>query len=466
MPEVTPITPIASNLGYDPFKSAVAQNDESKKKLLEAVAAAGSAGRTEFEKAQQMVQGQQAEALARAQEAAKINNLGVDTGAATNIGSRYGLRLSDMANANAANQQQLNQIGASGQSYLEKLGATLPILQSENQKVIAQREAEIKAAIAQAEAEAEARRKEKEADRQFQLERDRLNDERQTAREATKAKAAAAEKFPLKEIMGATQVALPGAKDKATTLKSQLDEINKNVQIWASGSNLKPLQDEMLKLAKRQDQIYNLTRGGVGGGWNTLKSLAPGGQKAIWGDKEIKQLKEEQGRITARQSELVRQMDAVKAYNKLQMQDANQRKAALEQQYADAVKLTDPVELSRKIGLEGFGRDLFETYGNLTQDTWEPLLNAIDSGDKKATTEQAQALAKKLNINGGPKVVEEILNKKDVQETINEAWGGMYETMTWDDAKRKLADAYLKKGQDRTYKVLEEILYDLPWKKK
>lgn len=459
-------------MALDPFAGAASTNDDAKKRLLEAVAAGGTEGRKSYESAQAAVAAAQQEALARAAANSQVNSMGLDTGAAGRISSRFGQHASAIAGAQDAFTKGMAQTQTSGTSYLEKLGATMPLLKEENNLKIGLREKEIQAAIAlaqqkaQEEAAAEAAKAAQRASEQEASERRAIEREnRAEARTISREQRAKAEQFPLKEILGRTQRELPGVTKQADASKLALDELTKNAGIWASGSNLEPLRQEMIKNGKRLDAINQLTKGGLKSGGKILKSLLPGGEKAMWGDKQIKSLKREQDSLVKKQGELVRQMDAIRAYNAGQNKTSSERLGQLQAQYAEAQRLTDPTELSRYLSENVFGRGADETYGNITDSTWQPILNATATKDKKGIAEQSQALFDKVKINGGPKMVQEILNKKDVQETINEAQGGMYENMTWAEAKRVLGDTYLKKGQDRTYRILEELLHDLPWKK-
>lgn len=455
-------------MALDPFAGAASTNDDAKKRLLEAVAAGGTEGRKSYESAQAAVAAAQQEALARAAANSQVNSMGLDTGAAGRISSRFGQHASAIAGAQDAFTKGMAQTQTSGTSYLEKLGATMPLLKEENNLKIGLREKEIQAAIALAQQKAAEEAAEKAAAEQRSITRDNEAEKRTIARETraeARANAAKAAEFPLKEILGRTQRELPGVTKQADASKLALDELTKNAGIWASGSNLEPLRQEMIKNGKRLDAINQLTKGGLKSGGKILKSLLPGGEKAMWGDKQIKSLKREQDSLVKKQGELVRQMDAIRAYNAGQNKTSSERLGQLQAQYAEAQRLTDPTELSRYLSENVFGRGADETYGNITDSTWQPILNATATKDKKGIAEQSQALFDKVKINGGPKMVQEILNKKDVQETINEAQGGMYENMTWAEAKRVLGDTYLKKGQDRTYRILEELLHDLPWKK-
>lgn len=153
----------------NPFEGAAANNEDQRKELLDAIATGGAAGKKAYENAQAEVATTRQGALDRAAQRAQLTgqNLGgEDTARVTETADRFGNYLGAQ---NAAYQGQLGQIGASGESYLAKVGAMAPFIQSQNINKAADREAGIKAAIAQAQAEAEAKAKAQEEQRNFEL---------------------------------------------------------------------------------------------------------------------------------------------------------------------------------------------------------------------------------------------------------------------------------------------------------
>jgi hypothetical protein len=452
---------------YDPVGSAKQEAEDRKAKLLEAVAQAGTAGRQSYEQAQQAIQGEQQVALQRASERARLYNVDPSVGADV-VGSRYGQNLANLAGMQDSFTKGLEGTRASGVSYLEKLGAAFPMVQEQNRLTIAGREKEIQAALAEAQAKAEAEAAQKAQEQQFLLERDRLNDERADARSARSDAASAAAtsaKFPIDEILGATQLLLPEKQAQAQALTNELAQHQKNMQVWQSGSNTTDLVNKMKANAGRLNEINKITQGGLKGGLAALATVLPGGRRAVTSNKEVAKLKAEEQKLVASQKQLQQQIDQIRAANANALRGAPQRLAELQQQAAAAQQLTDPVALSRDLGINQFGQNPLTVYGKLTDQKWAPLLNAIGTNDRRGIDEQAAALAKKTNIKGGGAVAAEILAKPNVQKWIQDAVqlsGGDY---TFDQIKKDLDADFLKKGQDRTYAILKELLAGYAWGK-
>lgn len=453
---------------YNPLAAGAANADDSQRRMLEAVAQAGTAGRKAFESAQVEQQSAQQAAIQRAQERQNLVGLS-GVGSEAGIQDTFGRYGSALTGTRAAYEQGLEGTKASGTSYFEKLKGAGNILGQINQGKIDMRDKEIQAALAQAQAEAEAAAAAKQADRDFQLQRDQYRENaanERANRSDAKAAKAQADKFPLKEVIGRTEQQLPGvvaARDKAG---QDIAALQQKSQVWQTGSNLKPIQDQIAALDKKLKDIGDLTGGGIKGGLKTLQSVFPGGRKAVFGDKEIKQLKQQQTSLQQQRSQLDQQLRATKEYNKSQMATSSTELARLQTEYDAANALSTPTALSRYIGQNDFGRGADETYGNLTDNTWAPILNAVAANDKRVLPEQTVALAKKTNINGGAKMVQEILNKKDVskfiQDAQNLAAGGTY---TWEQITQDMKKDYQAKGQDRTYAVLQELLKGYDWPK-
>lgn len=208
----------------DPYGDANKQNEEAKARLLAAVAQAGTEGARQFEAAKAANTAAQQGALARAQEAARINNLGVDTGAQTGIANKYGMLGTSLANQQAGFEGSLNQARTSGTSYLEKLGTTVPVMQAQNAKRISDQEAQIKAAIQLAQQKADAAAAEKEAarlaaEKQFALAEKGRNSRADAAIAAANARAnasaARAQAPTLDSLLGqASQIKTPALMSK------------------------------------------------------------------------------------------------------------------------------------------------------------------------------------------------------------------------------------------------------------
>ena len=227
----------------DPYQSALDNNEDSKKKLLEAVAAAGTQGRKQYQDAQAATAAAQADAIARAQQRSAIN--GFQTGAIDRTTDRFGQHASAIAGGAAAFQSGLDQTSASGQSYLAKVGATLPLLRSQNDQAISNQEAAIKAAIAEAQAKADAEAAQQRAlfDQQWKLAMLRENGDNARAK-ATDSKA---------KINAITLNQLVGAANSEPSIMRD----NQNILGHATGG-------EKIKAANLADRARQLgTKAGV-----------------------------------------------------------------------------------------------------------------------------------------------------------------------------------------------------------
>lgn len=140
----------------DPFAGAAAENQDQKKALLDVIAQSGSAGEKAFHDAQSQIASTKQEALDRASQRAAItgqNFGGLDTARVGETADRF---TNYGTNANQQFQQNLQGVGASGQSYLDKIGAIAPFIQSQNTNKASDRENQYKIAIAQAQEAADA----------------------------------------------------------------------------------------------------------------------------------------------------------------------------------------------------------------------------------------------------------------------------------------------------------------------
>jgi len=162
------------------FDSANRQIDESKKGLLEAVATGGSAGKAAFDAAQAQAAQARQDAVARAAQRSALYGVGGDQ--QTFLGA-YDARMNQM-NVNRSNfESGLAQTQASGESYLDKARASIPVLEAQNLQKVTDQETKIKTAIEAARQKAEAERlKAEEAERRT-LEREQRAEARTIARE-------------------------------------------------------------------------------------------------------------------------------------------------------------------------------------------------------------------------------------------------------------------------------------------
>jgi hypothetical protein len=176
------------------FDSANQQIDESKKGLLEAVAQAGTQGKQAYDAAQAQAAQARQDAMSRAAERSALYGVGGDN--QTFLGG-YDARANQMGVNRSNFESGLAQTAASGQSYLEKARASVPMLEAQNIGKVTDQETKIKLAIqaakdkAQAEldketrAEQRAREREDRADTRANTREDRA-DQRARDREAAK----------------------------------------------------------------------------------------------------------------------------------------------------------------------------------------------------------------------------------------------------------------------------------------
>lgn len=153
----------------DPFQGAAAENTDQKKGLLDVISTAGSAGKKAYEEAQAQVNTQRQNALNYAAQRQQMTGQdlgGANTAPVTESADRFGTYFGGQ---NAAFQNNLQAIGASGQSYLDKIQAITPFAQSQNMNQAADREQTYKTAIAQNQAKIDAQKAASAQDFQNQL---------------------------------------------------------------------------------------------------------------------------------------------------------------------------------------------------------------------------------------------------------------------------------------------------------
>jgi hypothetical protein len=237
----------------DPYGSATSQVDESRKKLLEAVATAGTAGKKAYDDARAGINTQQQEALARAQQQAQLGGV-TEAGLAElqgKTGASYGQQQNILGTQQAGFEGALQQTGASGASYLDKLQASLPALQEQNRMKIADKEAGIKQVIAEAQAAAEAKAAQQAEQNAFTLERDAFREKNANQRAAiSQASKNAPKPLTVDQLLGAavrekqraqgiigqsTGVAAPGvyknARLDATGIQNLAQDIGRASQV-------------------------------------------------------------------------------------------------------------------------------------------------------------------------------------------------------------------------------------------
>ena len=419
----------------DPFDSANREIGDNKRRLLEAVAQAGEAGRKSFMDAQSSIKSDQAEALARAQENARLMNLapGALGTTAETTRSRYDQNLTDLTASQHGFNQALEGGKAASLAYMDKLMATMPVLQGENKKIIDQREKEIQAALAQAQAEREERERLMRLEHDLAMQRDAAND----ARAAARASASGGGDGPstddiMTKIMGGTAMAMEQAQGQIGGIEGALNHEKSVAQ----------------REAARVQQIDAWMKGKD---INRLRSIATT-NKHPGAPAKDRAMAEQWKRLTAERAQLVNRQGG-----------RTQKIGQLQSQY-DALRQTisNPTAVSRQLGVES-GVDPLMVYGKLTEAKWQPIINAMLNNDKRGISEQATALQKKVNIKGGAKMVEEILNKPAVKKYIQNAQQHS-QGYTWQQAVAELDKDWMKTGQDRTYYVLRELLQGLNWK--
>lgn len=140
-------------MGNPYFDSASQNIDQSKLASLQAVAAAGTAGKQAYQQAQDSINADKQAAMARA--ATRATTLGVGGNDQT-FGGAYDARLGQLATNRAGFEGGLAQTQASSDSYLEKARAGLPLLQAINTNKATAQEAAIKSALALAKEKAAA----------------------------------------------------------------------------------------------------------------------------------------------------------------------------------------------------------------------------------------------------------------------------------------------------------------------
>lgn len=119
--------------GWDPFGSAVKESDDKKKEMLDAVVAAGTAGKQIYADARARDAESQKAALSMAQTQAQIGGVtGGPVGLGAGMTALAPLHQNQM-NVNETNfSTGLTDMQARNESYMGKLGATLPILRDQN----------------------------------------------------------------------------------------------------------------------------------------------------------------------------------------------------------------------------------------------------------------------------------------------------------------------------------------------
>lgn len=227
------------------FDSAGQQIDQSKAALLKAVAEGGTAGKQAFDAAQAQAAQAKQEAVARAAERSALYGVGGND--QTFLGA-YDARANQGAVNRANFESGLAQTQASGESYLEKARASIPVLQSININKGADEETKIKLAIQAAKDKAAADLDKENRSLQRALDAEARAEARAIAREgrtAARDAAKAAAKPPTSaQLLGAGQA----VKDQLTgAAQKQVD--------YARGNMPKPGQRVLPGDVRMQDNL-------------------------------------------------------------------------------------------------------------------------------------------------------------------------------------------------------------------
>lgn len=335
----------------DPWKSATNNNDEEKAKMLAAAATAGTAGLKAYDEAKAGNAVTQQAALAAAQQGAGGNAFGpVGTGGMADLGN---LQSQALETARAGFGSGMEQMKASNESYMGKLGATLPILQEQNQLKYAASQAQLEARVAErarlekAAADAAALRRQQEIeDRDFaaKLAADQMRfqgGENQKNRDVT-----------------ASAAASKAAAASAPKPLTELSDSELSNYLMGSATNTQALA------AKQLEGPLARSTAAAQGAANKGFSMNMDGRPNT-----------------------ARQLDPV----------AFTQKTAMEE-----VVNTPLGALARQLGVNVAGLDPNRVYGIITEQLTKPS--------------EADYVAKQANVNGGGTVVAQILQKPEVRQ--------------------------------------------------
>lgn len=204
----------------DPFAGAASEGEDQKRGLLDAIAAGGVAGKEAYNMAQKEVGTMRTGALDRAQTRANMTGQdfgGVDTAPVTEAADRYGTYF---AGQRAASQSQLDQIGASGTSYLAKIGAIAPFMQNQNLQAAADREQGFKTEIASNQSKIDSQKAKDAADREHDITMLSMRLAEDRANAAAKSGAAKTNSITLNQLVGAAKQQPNIMKDSGNIMAS------------------------------------------------------------------------------------------------------------------------------------------------------------------------------------------------------------------------------------------------------
>lgn len=194
----------------NPFEGAKSEREQANRDLLNVIAQSGAAGKAAYDAARKEAATMRQGALDTAAQRAQLTgqDLGpAATAATTEAADRFNTYFGGQE---AAHQAQLGQIGASGQSYLSKVGQIAPFMQQQALTQAAEREKKYQSEIAANQAKIDAEKAAAERAHQQQIELLGIKNKYDVAADA-RANAAAAAKEAAKPGGGLTKARLLGA---------------------------------------------------------------------------------------------------------------------------------------------------------------------------------------------------------------------------------------------------------------
>lgn len=122
------------------FQNAQSRTDEQKRALLAAIAQHGSAGKQEFDRAQQELGAGRSAAVSEAAQRAGVIGAPAEyiAQARQQAGSGYDMRQADLAQNRAAFGADIERQGAANEQYFSQLGAAIPITESRTRAAVEQ----------------------------------------------------------------------------------------------------------------------------------------------------------------------------------------------------------------------------------------------------------------------------------------------------------------------------------------
>ncbi len=406
----------------------MANNDPA---ALAAAAAGGTAGLSAYQKGKQDLETSRVAALQAAQARAKLLGGPEAQGFETLTNAEFDRQARNLDSSDAADRAQAAAINAASANYNSRIKSALPVINAETARILAGYE--------------------------------------------SKAKASAAKNFPLAQILGSTEIALPGAQKAAEEAGTHADTATKNLETQRTGANLAPIQANIDNNNRRIKEIEGYSKGGLSGGLNIVKGAIFGHDKGLLDNKNVQDLASEKARLLADNDHLGQQYRATKAYNDLQLREnpveGPGRVKSLQADKATKAAGATQVGLARSIAQKQYGLPQELVYGKINEKTFAPENAAELTAANQLLGPKVTGLAQKLDI--PPTKVATILADEFVQQVladvVNTKDKDSYAQKTWKEYQAKLAENFLAPGSDNydpdTYAVLADQLKDLPWKK-